>query len=106
MAELHGMIMEAFDLMDDHLYAFFLDGILYSEPAVYAPQADEANSADGVTIGSLGLRTGKTFVYVYNFVHEIILDIDVFFVDDQAQVTDVRDFGDAIGDPPWSTEDE
>ena len=106
MAELHGMIMEAFDLTDDHLYAFFLDGILYSEPAVYAPRANEANSADGVTIGSLGLRTGKTFVYVYNFVHEIILDIDVFFVDDRAQLTDIRDFGEAIGHPPWSEKDE
>ncbi|WP_049773497.1 shikimate kinase [Salisediminibacterium selenitireducens] len=104
LAELHGMILEAFDLTDDHLYAFFLDGILYSEPAVYAPQADEEHRADEVTIGSLGLRKGQSFVYVYNFVHEIILDIDVCFVDDRAEVTDVRSFGDAIGHPPWSDE--
>jgi hypothetical protein len=65
---LHETIQRVFDFNDDHLYAFFLDGISWSSKrAFYAPDADDAPLVTEARLGELHLSVGQTFLYLFDF---------------------------------------
>ena len=64
---LHHAIQEAFQFDSDHLYSFFMDGIPWSDEKFSSPFEDEGPHADEVRIGELGLTTGQTFLYLFDY---------------------------------------
>jgi hypothetical protein len=71
LAVLHGLIQEAFEWDDDHLYSFWLDGTFWGadETEYTAPfDLDErgANSAE-VSMDTLGLERGQKIAYIFDF---------------------------------------
>lgn len=65
--ELHEAIQDAFEFDRDHLYAFFTDGIPWSNAYIYAPEAGKGPFSDQVSIGDLGLVPGQLFLYIFDF---------------------------------------
>lgn len=65
--EFHNAIQDAFDFDKDHLYAFFMDGIPWSNNHIYAPEDTEGPFSNQVRIGDLGLHAGQRFMYVFDF---------------------------------------
>ena len=65
--DLHEAIQEAFDFDRDHLYAFFMDGLPWSQDHIYAPQNTEGPFSDRVCIGNLGVLPGQRFLYLFDF---------------------------------------
>ncbi|MDC3418094.1 IS1096 element passenger TnpR family protein [Aquibacillus salsiterrae] len=68
MNDLHDIIIRAFQLDDDHLYSFFMDGIKWSRECIVSPNdiSGDTNAAE-TTIGSVGLRLGKRFLYLFDY---------------------------------------
>ncbi|XID95878.1 plasmid pRiA4b ORF-3 family protein [Paenibacillaceae bacterium WGS1546] len=66
--DLHEAIQQAFDFDDDHLYAFFLDGKIWStKRAFYSPDADDRPVVTEACLGELELSIGQTFLYLFDF---------------------------------------
>ena len=69
--DLHGLIQEAFEWDDDHLYSFWLDGKFWGDTqteytAPFGLEESEAASGD-VELRRLGLRKGQRIAYVFDF---------------------------------------
>lgn len=68
---LHEVLQEAFGWLDDHLYAFWLDGRWFSSAAVEitTPETPDegGRSADDVRLGDAGLRKDRPIAYVFDF---------------------------------------
>ena len=69
--DLHGLIQEAFEWDDDHLYSFWLDGKFWGDTqteytAPFGLEESDTASAD-VELGRLGLRKGQRIAYVFDF---------------------------------------
>lgn len=65
---LHETIQHVFEFGDDHLYAFFLDGIRWSaKRAFYPPDADDTPVVTEAHLGELDLSVGQTFLYLFDF---------------------------------------
>ncbi|GEM_PF-580715 len=71
--DLHNAIQEAFGWDDDHLYAFFMNNRAWSEKdAYYSPRdEDEQKIASQIRLHDLKLRTGKKFMYLFDFGDEL-----------------------------------
>lgn len=65
--KLHRAILEAFELSEDHLYAFFMDGRPWSRNVYWAKEDGTKPSADQASLKSLGLVPGQKFLYLYDF---------------------------------------
>lgn len=66
--DLHGLIQQAVEFDNDHLYGFYLDvknpysGRSYNDPRGY-----EGPFADAVAIGELELHVGQRLLYIFDF---------------------------------------
>ena len=75
--DLHNQIQLAFKFDDDHLYEFFMDNQRWSEYGFCHPAAEGAAFADEVCIGELDLSEGQSFLYLFDFGDEWLLDVNV-----------------------------
>ncbi len=101
--DLHEAILEAFDFIDDHAHAFFMNNRPWDQSAAYycpeiAEDEDEdefLGETDDVTLDELGLAVGSRFMYIFDFGHEWRFALRVLKVlpeaTDEASVT--RSFG-------------
>jgi hypothetical protein len=62
LAVLHEALLTVFDWSDEHLHQFNIRAVMFSG----APMVDAEGTGD-VTLGSLGLRVGERFCWIYNF---------------------------------------
>ena len=61
-----GIILEAFDFIDEHLYEFCMDNRMYSEDAYQsAPEGDEPSTR--IILDNIGLYKGQKFTLHYDF---------------------------------------
>ncbi|MET1250127.1 plasmid pRiA4b ORF-3 family protein [Sporolactobacillus sp. STCC-11] len=77
MEQLHMVIQSAFDFDNDHLYAFFMDGRKYGRNGIYAPMDNQGPHTPQVTIDSLHLYEGQSFMYLFDYGDEWTFAIDV-----------------------------
>jgi Plasmid pRiA4b ORF-3-like protein len=70
---LHRVIQELFGWQDYHLYRFEIGDQEYEAPG---PESTAEDSTE-VSLGQLGLRTGDTFTYVYDFGDDWELEISI-----------------------------
>jgi hypothetical protein len=75
--DLHREIQKAFDLFDDHLYSFYMDGKKYSKHCYNSPRDFAGPFVQEGKIGDLSLYEGKRFLYLYDFGAEWEFNIDV-----------------------------
>lgn len=70
--DLHWATQNAFELDDDHLYAFFLNNRAWDRSFEYGdPRGTFPRYADAVPLGELPLRPNKRFLYVFDFGDEL-----------------------------------
>ena len=65
--DLHLAIQDAFDFQDDHLYSFFMDGIVWSKERISCPEEDEGPYSNEVRIGELSLYKGQSILYLFDY---------------------------------------
>ena len=65
--DLHLAIQGAFDFDNDHLYAFYMDGKLYSRNCYNDPRGGEGPYADDAALGLTDLFVGQRICYVFDF---------------------------------------
>ena len=65
--DVHCIIQDAFAFDRDHLYAFFTDGVPWSNAHIYAPDAGTGPFSDQVSLGDLKLVVGQSFLYIFDF---------------------------------------
>lgn len=75
--DLHTWIQRAFSFMDDHLYAFYMDGQPYSRNCYNAPYDNAGPYVDAVTIAELYLEEGQQFLYLFDFGDEWLFQVTV-----------------------------
>lgn len=67
---LHDALQDAFGLLDDHLYSFWLDGRFWGDQATEytSPSVpDEAPHTADAPLAELGLKEGDIVAYVFDF---------------------------------------
>lgn len=73
---LHEAIITSYDFEDDHLYAFFMDKVLWSPLDVYwSPFANCLPSADLIKLQDFNFKKGDSFLYLFDFGDEWIFDV-------------------------------
>lgn len=77
MEKLHLMIQSAFDFDNDHLYAFFMDGRKFGKKGIYAPMDNQGPHTNQVTIDSIQLYEGQSFMYLFDYGDEWTFAIEV-----------------------------
>jgi len=88
--DLHHCIFEAFDRFDEHLYEFQFGGKGPDDPNAkryVLPAAKDRTAAGDLTrtkIGSLGLKVGDIFGYVFDYGDNWLHQIDVLSISDSA----------------------
>lgn len=67
--KLHSAILEAFEFMDDHAHAFFMDNVKWSERNCYYAEGIEQyyRTTKKYTLEQAGLHKGMQFKYVFDF---------------------------------------
>ncbi len=75
--ELHKLIQKAFDLDDDHLYAFYMDGKKFGQDAYHSPMGGPGPYVTEAKIGGLNLYEGQGFLYLYDFGDECEFNVEV-----------------------------
>ncbi len=76
--ELHLAIQDAYRWDDDHLYSFYLSGRAWDRSTeIGSPWSDAPRSASETTIGSLGLKPGKKFLYLFDYGDQHEFDVEV-----------------------------
>lgn len=69
---LHHAIQNAFELDDEHLYAFFLNNSAWDRTFEYGgPDVQSPNEADAARLDSLPLRKNKRILYLFDFGDEL-----------------------------------
>ena len=71
-----GIILEAFDFIDEHLYEFCMDNRMYSEDAYQSdPEGDEPST--DIILDKIGLYKGQEFSLHYDFGDDWMFTITV-----------------------------
>jgi len=88
LADLHLALQDAFEWDDDHLYAFWLDGVYWSRRGVefthpgHARELGDPHTRSArVRLGDLGLEPGQKIAYVFDFGDEWRVELTVARVD-------------------------
>jgi Plasmid pRiA4b ORF-3-like protein len=88
LADLHLALQDAFGLEDDHLYAFWLDGVYWSRRGIeftepgHARELGEPDTRSArVRLGDLGVEPGQKIAYVFDFGDEWRVELTVAGVD-------------------------
>ena len=97
--ELHTAILIAFDFMDDHAHAFFLDNHLWSEDDCYYASflEDEDCFTDEFKLSEVGLTIGQPFKYVFDFGEEWVFQCKLLRIVPEATRTPL--FIRMVGEP-------
>jgi len=99
--EVHRAIQTAFELDDDHMFAFYMSGKHWDEATEFEPLR-----AAQVNLAQLGLKPGKRFSYVFDFGDELWHSLLVESVVDVAKAPASPRLVESIGDPPRQYEDD
>ena len=76
--QLSGIVRDEFSLTGNHLYCFYLGDKPYNARTAYGgPAADTRRLAVKTTLGSLGLKKGRRFLYVFDFADDRIFRLQV-----------------------------
>lgn len=67
MEDLHLIIQDAFELNDDHLYCFFMDGKRWSHNSINCTGDDHGPYVTEARIGRLGLEPGQEILYLFDY---------------------------------------
>lgn len=67
--ELHEAILDAFEFLDDHMHAFFMDNKAFSQDDCYYTDVieDKYRYTNQYRLDQVGLAVGKQFKYVFDF---------------------------------------
>nr|WP_239094277.1 plasmid pRiA4b ORF-3 family protein [Bacillus sp. B15-48] len=84
--DLHNLIQKAFDFDDDHLYAFYMDGIKFSKHFYNAPMDTHGPYVNEVKIGDLDLYEGQSFLYLFDFGYEWEFNINLLKISGEEDV--------------------
>ena len=108
--DFHAEILDAFDFIDDHAHAFFMDNRIWSDlDSYYAEQIeDELRHTSDYTLGSLNLIAGKAFKYVFDFGEEWEFSCKVLRVHDDPCIKPavVRRCGESPIQYEWADDSE
>lgn len=78
MEDLHETMLEVYELVDDHLYSFFLSGEAWKGHSISSPGEWMSGSpADEITIAETGVKEGDTILYIHDFGEEFRVKIEV-----------------------------
>jgi hypothetical protein len=80
--DVHSMIQTTFKLDWDHLYAFYLSGKYFDRETEFSDDNSGGRAADTALLFRLGLRAGKSFVYLFDFGDELRHTVTVVSVTD------------------------
>ncbi len=76
--ELHSAIQKAFELDNEHLYAFYMNGNAFDRQYGYEGSPSDARpSARDTTLGQFSLLRNKRFLYLFDFGDELRHDVKV-----------------------------
>ncbi len=76
--DLHGAIQDAFELDDDHAYAFFLNNRAWDRTFQYGgPDVPSPHQTGASPLGALPLRKNKRFLYLFDFGDELRHEVRV-----------------------------
>jgi len=83
--DLHTAILDAFEFIDDHAHAFFMDNKIWSiADGYYSDQIEnERRQTRDFRLGSLALQPGKRFKYVFDFGDEWVFQCKVLRVSNE-----------------------
>jgi hypothetical protein len=85
LGDVHAAIQREFDLDSDHLWAFYLSGDLNDRESEFVGDGvDEGRPAWDVKLQSLELAPGMRFLYRFDFGDELIHELEVVALGDQA----------------------
>lgn len=73
--DLHRMMQFAFDLGDDHLYAFYLSGKAWDSLTEYGSPLSDSRNAARYRLESLPIAMGQRFLYIFDFGDDIRFQI-------------------------------
>ena len=83
--DLHLIIQRAFRWDDDHLYSFFLNGKAWDRQSeVGSPWSDSTRHTHQVSLGSLGLKPRRKFLYLFDYGDNHEFDVQVLKVNPSA----------------------
>ncbi|MBQ6686553.1 MAG: hypothetical protein IJM99_10650 [Firmicutes bacterium] len=109
--KLHQMILQAFDFVDDHAHAFFMDNRCWSPFGAYFSMKMNGNErlTTKYKLSQLGLSKDKKFKYVFDFGEEWVFQCKVLRELDEA--TDIPGVIRSVGEAPeqyplWEKDDD
>lgn len=108
--DLHSAILKAFDFVDDHAHAFFMDNKLWGnkDSSYMAAGMSGSRSTSDYRLKQLSLKPGSKFKYVFDFGEEWAFDLRVLRLLDEATDSPriVRSAGESPSQYDWDEEDE
>ena len=86
LAHLHGAIQRGLSWDDDHLYAFYISGEPFDGDTAYNGPAHACDPpyAEDIALGQLGLVTGFSFLYLFDFGDRHEMPVKVLEVQEEA----------------------
>jgi len=97
----HHMIQRAFNLDNDHLYAFYMDGKRYSELSYNDSRGGEGPFADEIQLGDCEeLEINRKILYIYDFGTESHFDVVLESIDEEASPLKKGKITESKGDAP------
>lgn len=101
--QLCGIILRAFDFIDEHLYEFCMDNCMYSEHTYQSePQGDEPSTA--ISLDEIGLYKGQKFSLHYDFGDDWMFTITVSKISEVQKIFEaciVKSKGEIQQYPEW-----
>ena len=73
--DLHLIIQNAFDLNNDHLYCFFMDGKRWSHTSINCIGDDHGPYVTEAKIGRLGMELGQEILYLFDYGDEWFFNV-------------------------------
>lgn len=102
--DLSCVILEAFDFINDHAHAFFMDNRAWSDADSYYMKMEDEEDAERhtceYTLQAAGLHTGKKFTYVFDFGDDWQFRCNVLKELNETAATELPQIIRSVGDPP------
>jgi hypothetical protein len=109
---LHRAIQGALEWDDDHLYSFFMNGVVWDAAYRFASPWEDDNPpwTSEAVLGELGLVKGHTFLYFFDYGDSHEFDVEVLEVQEKAEAGRYPRLVASKGDAPqqywWGDEEE
>ena len=98
--DLHQLLLDAYELDDNLLYAFFLSGRYWDKESAYFDPRSDGRSAERALLFRLGLTPGKSFAYLLGFKSEQHFGVAVTAVTDVEQPLSAAVLVESVGQAP------